>query len=100
MTRKEAYRDMLERCSLCAKETRPSDEVCEKCYFPVAIDALQRETEKRKQCEECEHSIPVEVETGLWEFEYGDECYGCKWCLELDDRFKYRKVDEDRGKDY
>lgn len=90
MTKEQALKDMQERCYLCKKDALPTEKECENCYFPIAIKALRKEI-PYKDCDACEYSIPVEIETGLWGWEYGNECYSCRWCTELEDNFKERR---------
>lgn len=48
MTKKEALKDMRERCRICKRDALPSEEECENCYFPIAIDCIKKVIEEEK----------------------------------------------------
>lgn len=47
MTDEKALKDMRERCRICKENTFPTEDDCEDCYFPPAIEALERRIPKR-----------------------------------------------------
>lgn len=43
MTKKQALKDMQERCSICKRDALPSEKECENCYFPIAIESIEKQ---------------------------------------------------------
>lgn len=46
-TREQALKDMQERCRICKRDALPSEKECNECYFPIAIESIEKQIPKR-----------------------------------------------------
>lgn len=47
MTKEQAVKDMRERCHLCKRDALPTKKECENCYFPIAVESIEKQIPKR-----------------------------------------------------
>lgn len=74
---------MQERCRICKRDALPTKKECENCYFPVAIECIDKQIRHEANMISPDYADENEV------IGYECPCCGAEYEIEYDAFFKY-----------